>query len=130
MVSIMIFNGKDVMCPIEQTVILINKKWVIQLIRDMFFGKTHFNEFKEDKPKLSNKVLSSCLRDMESNGLIKRVVDSEDSSNIEYFLTPKGRSLNKVLYELAKFTLDNDTRNYDDETKELLDELFIDVFEI
>lgn len=126
----MIFNGKDVMCPIEQTVILINKKWVIQLIRDMFFGKTHFNEFKEDKPKLSNKVLSSCLRDMESNGLIKRVVDSEDSSNIEYFLTPKGRSLNKVLYELAKFTLDNDTRNYDDETKELLDELFIDVFEI
>ena len=45
-------------CPIEQTVNLIQKKWLVLIIRDMFFGKTHFNQFKENKPKLSNKVLS------------------------------------------------------------------------
>ena len=89
-------------CPIELAMQLINRKWVIQLLRDMFFGKTRFNEFKEGKPGLSNKVLSHCLKDMEENNLIKR---HELDDAIEYRLTDFGKSLNKVLYELAMFTL-------------------------
>ena len=73
-------------CPIELVVKLINKKWVIQIMRDLFYGKSRFNEFKEDKPDLSNKVLSNCLKDMESNGLIHRIVDKCDKKNIKYFL--------------------------------------------
>lgn len=37
-------------CPVEFSLNIIQKKWVVQIIRDMFFGKEHFNEFKEDKP--------------------------------------------------------------------------------
>ena len=54
-----------IVCPVDRTLNLFNKKWCIQIIRDMFFGKKHFREFKEDKPKLSNKVLSSCLKELE-----------------------------------------------------------------
>ena len=86
-------------CPVEEAMKLISKKWVIQIVRDMFFGKSHFNEFKEGKPNLSNKVLSNCLKDMESNGLIERIVNEEDST-IEYKLTDMGLALNKVIYEL------------------------------
>ena len=92
-------------CPIELALQLINKKWVIQIIRDMFFGKTRFNEFKEDKPNLSNKVLSHALKDMGENQLIKR---HEIDDSIEYRLTERGQALNKVLYELAMFTLTTD----------------------
>lgn len=92
-------------CPIELAMRLIHRKWVILLLRDMFFGKTRFNEFKEDKPGLSNKVLSHCLKDMEENKLIKRH-ELEDA--IEYKLTERGLALNKVLYELAMFTLTSD----------------------
>jgi len=101
-------------CPIELALNLINKKWVIQLLRDMFFGKTRFNEFKEGKPNLSNKVLSHCLKDMEENQLIKR---HELNDTIEYKLTERGQALNKVLYELAMFTLTTDIANdyYSDE---------------
>ena len=81
-------------CPIELVVSLIRKKWVIQIIRDMFFGKTRFHEFKQGKPDLSNKVLSNCLKDMEKNGLIHRIVDKCDKKNVKYFLTDKGKSLN------------------------------------
>ena len=111
-------------CPIELAMQLINKKWVIQLIRDMFFGKTRFNEFKEDKPNLSNRILSNCLKEMEGNGLIIRNQISEN--NVEYTLSEKGQSLNKVLYELAMFTLDNDLHNkyYSDERKEELRSIF------
>ena len=59
-------KGK-IVCPVDRTLNLINRKWSIQIIRDLFFGKKHFKEFKEDKPELSNKVLSNCLKDLEKN---------------------------------------------------------------
>ena len=99
-------------CPIELVVKLINKKWVIQIMRDLFYGKSRFNEFKEDKPDLSNRVLSRCLKDMESNGLIQKIVDKCDKKNVKYILTEKGRSLNKVIYEIAMVTVDSE--NYSD----------------
>ena len=102
-------------CPIELVVKLINKKWVIQIIRDLFYGKSRFHEFKEDKPDLSNKVLSSCLKEMEKNGLIHRIVDKCDKKNVRYILTEKGKSLNKVLYEIAMVTVDSE--NYSDKLR-------------
>ena len=45
--------------------------------------KKRFNEFKEGKPNLSNKVLSNCLKEMEENGLITR----KTNGGIEYKLT-------------------------------------------
>lgn len=113
-------------CPVELAMGLISKKWVIQLLRDMFFGVSRFNEFKEDKPNLSNKVLSNCLKDMETNGLIKRIVDDEDPSNIEYKLSDKGMALNKVIYELAMYSLNTDIDNvyYSEEEKVQISETF------
>lgn len=102
-------------CPIELVVKLISKKWVIQIIRDLFIGKSRFHEFKEDKPDLSNKVLSNCLKDMEKNGLIHRIADKYDGKNVRYKLTEKGKSLNKVLYEIAMVSVDGET--YSDKIK-------------
>ena len=109
-------------CPIELVVKLINKKWVIQIIRDLFFGKSRFHEFKEDKPDLSNKVLSNCLKDMEKNGLIHRIVDKCDRKNVKYILTEKGKSLNKIIYEMAIFSVDSE--KYNDQTKKELKTVF------
>ena len=102
-------------CPIELVGKLINKKWVIQIMRDLFYGKSRFNEFKEDKPDLSNRVLSRCLKDMESNGLIQKIVDKCDKKNVRYILTEKGRSLNKVIYEIAMVSVESE--NYSDKLK-------------
>ena len=91
---------KDLMtCPIENTLKLINRKWIIVLIRDMFSGKKYFHEFSEGKEGLSNTVLSDTLKFMEQNDLIRK----EDA---EYSLTHKGFRLNRILYEMAVFGLD------------------------
>ena len=93
-------------CPIQNAVQLFNKKWSILIIRDMFFGKKQFSEFKEGKDIL-NKVLSSCLKDLEEKKIIeKRVMDTTPVTT-EYHLTEAGKYLNKVLYELASFILDS-----------------------
>ena len=100
-------------CPIELVVNLIRKKWVIHIIRDLFYGKTRFHEFKEGKPDLSNKVLSNCL---EKNGLIHKIVDKIDKKNVKYVLTEKDKSLNKVLYEIAMVAVDSE--NYSDKLRD------------
>ncbi|MEE1129775.1 MAG: helix-turn-helix domain-containing protein [Methanobrevibacter sp.] len=104
-------NNEKIVCPVDKTLNLISKKWSIQIIRDMFFGKKHFKEFKEDKPKLSNKVLSNCLKDLEENGLIEKRVLNTTPITTEYYLTKYGQSMNKIVYELAMFTLNDELDN-------------------
>ena len=95
-------NELDI-CPIETTVKLLNRKWTILLIRDMFLGKKHFSEFKKNKPNLSNNVLSDTLKSMEKNNL---VLKKSSKHSTEYHLTDRGFKLNRILYELAIFGLD------------------------
>lgn len=109
-------------CPMELVVNLIRKKWVIHIIRDLFFGKSRFHEFKEGKPDLSNKVLSNCLKEMEKNGLIHKIVDKIDKKNVKYILTEKGKSLNKVLYEIAMLSVEGES--YSDKIKSEVKETF------
>ena len=103
------FDFEMTHCPIELSLDLINRKWVLQIICDMFFGKTRFSEFQEGRPELSNKALSRSLRFMEEQELIEKIDD-------EYFLTKKGKSLNKLIYDLVEFTLDNNSDLYKEET--------------
>ena len=106
-------------CPVNETLKIINGKWHLLIIRDLFFGKRRFKEFKEDKPALSNKVLTECLKDLESNGLISKT--SQDGSKItEYSLTEEGKRMNRILYELAIFTLEKDDTATDDESEEFI----------
>lgn len=100
-------------CPVELSLDILNRKWVLQIICDMFFGKKRFSEFKEGRPELSNKALSRSLKFMEEQELIKKIVSD---GNIEYFLTDKGKSLNKLIYELVEYTLDNNGDLYNEET--------------
>lgn len=120
----------EIVCPVDRTLSLINKKWSIQILRDLFFGKKHFKDFKEGK-NISNKVLSSCLTELEENGLIeKKVLDTKPIST-EYSLTDYGKSMNRIIYELAMFTLaDENDRIYSEKTKEQLKENFKQTLEI
>lgn len=103
-------------CPIDKAVVLFNKKWTIQLIMDMFFGKKQFKEFQEDKPDLSNKVLSQRLKELENNGLVEKKVLNTTPISSEYHLTEYGKKLNRVIYELDVFILDeSDFVEYKDE---------------
>lgn len=118
-------------CPVELSLNIITKKWVVQIIRDMFFGKEHFNEFKEDKPELTNTVLSRCLKDMQENNLIEKTIDPDDSSVI-YKLTNKGKALNKIIYDLAMYTVETDVSNkyYEEDDKKEIQEMFKDKLDI
>ncbi|MFX1327399.1 MAG: winged helix-turn-helix transcriptional regulator [Promethearchaeota archaeon] len=94
-------------CPIEVTLNIIGKKWSIQIIRDLFKGKTRFTEFLETNPQLSTKMLSLRLKELQKSGIIKKMIKSTNPVLIEYLLTQKGKNLNRILFQLAEFSLRN-----------------------
>ncbi|WP_407379572.1 winged helix-turn-helix transcriptional regulator [Methanobrevibacter sp.] len=115
--------------PVEDAIKDISNKWTLHILRDLFLGKTHFNEFQTNRKTLDNKSLTRCLKTMENNGLIKRL---DENDEITYHLTEKGHSLNKVFYELLLFALNNDKNNehYNDHEKEELKEMYLEILDL
>ena len=88
-------------CPVETTLGLIGNKWKVLIIRDLLTGKKRFGELKKSIGNISQKVLTSNLRDMEQAGLITRTVYPEVPPRVEYELTETGLSLNPVLNSMV-----------------------------
>ncbi len=104
-------------CPIETALEYIGKKWTFEIVRDLFFGKKHFNDFLKSNPDLSGKVLSERLKELGENGIIEKKVSNTFPVSIEYELTPKGRALNRIVYELAVFAM-NFCKEFNDDRKD------------
>lgn len=84
-------------CPVETTLLLISDKWKVLILRDLLQGTKRFSELKKSLGQVSQKVLTSQLRQMEANGLISRNVYAQVPPRVEYSLTELGRSLKPVL---------------------------------
>ena len=87
-------------CPVETTLLLIGSKWKVLILRDLEEGPRRFNELRRSVGGISQKVLTSNLREMETDGLLTRTVYAEVPPRVEYELTPLGKSLAPVLASL------------------------------
>lgn len=90
-------------CPVETTLTLINSRWSILILRDLMQETKRFGQLQRSLGKVSQKVLSSTLKDMEKNGLIIRKVYPEVPPKVEYSLSPLGDSLSPVLDSLKQW---------------------------
>ena len=84
-------------CPVEMTLQLIENKWKILILRDLLTGTKRFGELKKSVTGITQKVITSNLRDMESSGLLTREVFPEVPPRVEYTLTDTGYSLEPIL---------------------------------
>ena len=71
-------------CPVETNLMLIGDKWKVLILRDLMPGTKRFGELKKSVGNVSQKVLTSQLRDMEANGLVTRQVYAEVPPRVEY----------------------------------------------
>ena len=84
-------------CPVETTLMLISDRWRALILRDLLTGTKRFGELRKSLSGISQKVLTSNLRDKEANGLLTRKVYAEVPPRVEYTLTELGCSLRPVL---------------------------------
>ena len=84
-------------CPVETTLLLISDRWKVLIIRELLNGTRRFGELRKSIDKVSQKVLTAKLREMEEDGLLTRKVYAEVPPRVEYTLTDFGYSLKPVL---------------------------------
>lgn len=91
-------------CPMRKTLELLNGKWRTHVIYELCKRPScRFGELKKAVPRITNTMLTTTLRDLESLGIIHREQFNEIPPHVEYSLTDKGKALLPVFFELAKW---------------------------
>lgn len=88
---------RNTTCPLETTLRLIGNRWKVLIIRDLMGGTRRFGELKKSVGEITQKVLTSNLREMEADGLVTRTAYAEMPPRVEYSLTEAGRSLRPII---------------------------------
>ncbi len=70
------------------------------ILRDLIGGTKRFGELQRSVGQVSQKVLTSNLREMEADALVERKVYAEVPPRVEYSLTALGQSLKPILDSL------------------------------
>ncbi len=92
-------------CPVEVAMKILGKKWTIHILRDMFRGITKFSEFLVLNPKMSTRILSQRLKELQADGMIDRIVLNQTPIHIEYHLTDKGIAFQDIILALSRFSI-------------------------
>lgn len=98
-------------CPIQfvlalnDTLNVINGKWKLPIIGSLLFEKRRFTEIQRNIPKITPRMLSKELKDLEMNGMVKRTVYDTIPISVEYELTDSAKSLSDVLDKMLEWGL-------------------------
>lgn len=92
-------------CPVEVTVEAIGGKWKCVVLWWLRHNAKSFGELRQLIPRVSQKVLTQQLRELERDRLIHREAYREAPPRVEYSLTSRGetlRPLTDLMYEWGK----------------------------
>ena len=91
-------------CPrVEKAISILGKRWTGLIIWALLEGSLRFNELLKICNPVSDRVLTERLRELEMEGLVERSVFTDTIIRVEYTLTPKGRSMHKVIEALEEW---------------------------
>ena len=92
-------------CPKFQAAVeLIGRRWTGAIILSMMAGADRFHEIRETIPGLSDRLLSTRLRELESERIVTRSVLPDVPPAVRYDLTDKGKALAPVLDALQTWS--------------------------
>jgi DNA-binding HxlR family transcriptional regulator len=89
-------------CPIEELLVLIGGRWKPVILWWLIESgrPLRFKALREKMPRISQKVLTQQLRELQRDALIKREMFAEMPVRVEYSLTAFGRKLRPLLRTL------------------------------
>lgn len=89
-------------CPVAMAASLLEPRWTMLMLCEMWSGSTRFNEIQRGVPGMSPGLLSKRLKEMEMNGLVVRR-GSGSGSHAEYLTTPMADELEPLVRGLGEW---------------------------
>ena len=90
-------------CPVTQTVQVIGGKWKPIILYSLIDASVRFGKLAAYIPAISRKVLTEQLRELERDGLVRRVEFAESPPRVEYSLTPLGETAIPILNAMCQW---------------------------
>ncbi|MGE5655874.1 MAG: winged helix-turn-helix transcriptional regulator [Actinomycetota bacterium] len=88
--------------PAQFLLELVGNKWSFLILQELLRGDRRTSQLVAALPGISTKTLTSRLKDLEKNGLLKRTVYPEIPPRVEYSLTDRGKELQPVISALKE----------------------------
>ncbi len=80
-------------CPLTECMALLGGAWTPNVVWHLSAGPRRFSELRIDIPRISAKVLTARLRQLERSGVVERHVRPTSPPSVEYSLTGLGQEL-------------------------------------
>lgn len=90
-------------CPVATAIDVIGGKWKVIILYQLRGQTLRFGELKKRIPKITQKMLTQQLRELEKDKLVKRHVYAEVPPKVEYTPTQLANQLNPVLDQLCEW---------------------------
>lgn len=88
---------KSYVMAVNEALTVFQGKWKMPIIGSLMFGKQRFRELERSIPKITSRMLSKELKELELNGVVKRTVLNTIPVTVTYELTESGYTLKKVV---------------------------------
>jgi DNA-binding HxlR family transcriptional regulator len=89
---------------VERALKILEGRWKLVILFHLFGGKLlRFSELEQAIPAISQKMLIQQLRQMERDGVVRRIVHHQVPPKVEYGLTQWGQALCPALDALLKW---------------------------
>ncbi|MFZ2101154.1 MAG: helix-turn-helix domain-containing protein [Oricola sp.] len=96
--------------PVAALLDAISSKWVVLILIRLAERPKRFSELKREIEGISQKVLTSILRDLEKNGIVERTVTPTIPPRVDYSLTDLGVSLLDPVRGLGQWAVTNEQK--------------------
>lgn len=93
-------NTFDPSCPIGATMKVLNGKWKIWILFMLSEKTMRFSELQKLKPGLTPRMLTTHLRELETDGMVIRTVYPVIPPKVEYSLSEIGKTITPVLEKM------------------------------
>ena len=85
---------------------IIGKKFTVPIILNIHSkNKMRFNQFLDSITGINSNILSTRLKEMEREKLIKKMIYYETPIKTEYYLTEKGNDLIPILEKMNEYSI-------------------------
>jgi len=91
-----------IVCPITHACNVLERRWTIPILSEMWGGATRFNDIRRGVGNISTALLSKRLKELEANGLIERIHDPA-TGQVDYVRTQSAIALEPALDALGNW---------------------------
>lgn len=105
-------------CPVVYCMNIIGGKWKPSIIHMIRTDRNRYSILLKNITEISKQTLTNQLRELETDGIIERIIYAEIPPRVEYKITEYGKTLLPIIdsmYQWGRLHMEKEKKGYCDE---------------